>query len=173
MPVSFDAFFSELILKSEFDCLFQDFIIDWNPVISNDDSIGEIDCWGWDIPPSVFSDLINIKSFSGVSVQDVGQHVFWVFRQELRHFVFAGQYFLVQFGGLRILKRQASAQHGIEDDTAAPNVNHDSFVTIFSLNHFRSSVARWSARGFKLFIFSVGIWKTKIDDSDSFIIVNQ
>ncbi len=44
VPVSLYAFFSELILKSEPNCFFEDFIIDWNPVISNDDSVREIDC---------------------------------------------------------------------------------------------------------------------------------
>lgn len=75
VPVSLNTFFSELIFKSKLDCLFKNFIINWNSMIPNDDSVGKVNCRRREMPPSVFSDLINGESFSRVSVQYVCQHI--------------------------------------------------------------------------------------------------
>ncbi len=75
VPVSFDAFFCELILKSKLDSLFKDFIINWNSVISNDDPVGKVNCRRRNMPPSVFSDLIDVETFGRVCVQYVSQHI--------------------------------------------------------------------------------------------------
>lgn len=97
MPVGFDTFLGKLILKTKFDCFFENLIIDWNSVITDDDSVGKVNSRRRDIPPSVLSDLFNVESFGGISVQDIGQHVLGVFRQEFRDLVFASQNFLIQF----------------------------------------------------------------------------
>jgi hypothetical protein len=97
MPVGFDTFLGKLILKPKFDCLFENLIINWNSVITNDDSVGKVNSRRGNIPPSVLSDLFNVESFGGISVQDVGQHVLGVFRQKFRNLVFTSQYFLIQF----------------------------------------------------------------------------
>lgn len=97
MSVGFDTFLGKLILKTKFDCLFENLIIDWNSVITDNDSVGKINSRRGDIPPSVLSDLFNVESFGGISVQDIGQHVLRVFGQEFRDLVLASQNFLIQF----------------------------------------------------------------------------
>ncbi len=173
MPVGFDTFLCKLILKAKLDCLFEDLIIDRNSVISDNDSIREVNSRRRHIPPSVFSDLFNVKSFGGISVQDISQHVLGVFRQEFRNLIFACQYFLIQLGRLRIFKWQTPTQHSIQDNTAAPNINHDSLISIFTLNHFRSSITRRPTCCFKPFIFPISVRKPKINNPDSLIIVDQ
>ena len=68
MSIGFDTFFSEFILKTQFDSLFKNPIINRNPMISNNNSVWKIDCCKRYIPPFVFSDLFYAKSFCWISV---------------------------------------------------------------------------------------------------------
>lgn len=63
--------------------------------------------------PGVVSDLIDGIARLWVCVQDFGHEVSAVLRQELWDLVIASQNFLVEVGGLRILKRQEATDHGI------------------------------------------------------------
>lgn len=80
---------------------------------------------------------------------------------------------MIQFGSLWILERQASAQHSIKYNSTAPNIDHNSFILIFPLNHLRCSIAWRPACSLKPFLFSIGITQPKIHNSDSLIIINQ
>ena len=50
--------------------------------------------------------------------------------EEARDFEFSSHDLLVEVGGLRVLEGQVASDHGVEDDTAGPNVGLQTVVTL-------------------------------------------
>jgi hypothetical protein len=86
--------------------------------------------------------VINSVSFLRICVEDFREKVFGVSADIFGDFKLASEYFLVEFCCLWILKRQTSTKHCIKDDSTAPNIDEDSFIFIFALNHLWGSIAR-------------------------------
>lgn len=68
MPVCLDTLFGKFVLKPKFNCFFEYQIVDRNSVVANNNSIRKVDSRRRHVPPSMFSDLLNIESFSGIGV---------------------------------------------------------------------------------------------------------
>ena len=76
------------------------------------------------------SDVGNTNSSLGVRVEDLDNKVLALRRKELGHLVVSSHDLLVEVRGLWVLKGQVASDHGVEDDTAGPNVGLQTVVTL-------------------------------------------
>ncbi len=88
-------------------------------------------------------------------------------------FIIACQNFLIKFSSVLVLKRQASTNHGIQNNPRTPNINHQRFIWSFTLNHFRSRIARRSTSRFKSFSRFVSIRKTEVNETNWHIMTDK
>ena len=80
---------------------------------------------------------------------------------------------MIEFGSFRILKGKTATQHGIQDNATTPNINHNSLIPIFALNHFRGSITRRSTSSLKFLILSISIRKSKFNNPNGLVIVDK
>ena len=81
--------------------------------------------------------------------------------------------FSVQFGSIFILERKETTDHGKKNHSGTPDVDHQRLVGMFSLDHLGSGIARRSTGGSKSFLRFIGVGKTKVNNSDGFVIVDK
>ena len=91
----------------------------------------------------MFSNVLNLISLLGISVEYAGDQIFGIRRNEVRNLEVGAQNFLIKIGRVWILKRQVATHQGEQDDSARPNV-HIRPMILLSSNHFRSCIA-WRA----------------------------
>lgn len=70
----------------------------------------------------VAPDILNSESGLGVRIQNLGNEVFALGRQKLRHLVVRAHNLLVEVGSLRILKGQVASYHCVENNPRGPNI---------------------------------------------------
>ena len=90
-----------------------------------------------------------------------------------RDIVLSIENFSVQFGSIFILERKETTNHGKKNHSCAPDVDHQRLVGMFSLDHLGSGITRRSTGGSQPFLRFIGVGKTKVNNSDGFVIVNQ
>lgn len=76
--------------------------------------------------------LVNVYSLARVSDEYARDHVPRLVREEVRRRVLCIQDLLVQVGGLLVFEGQVSAEHGVQDDSTAPEVTHQAIVVLAS-----------------------------------------
>ena len=64
----------------------------------------------------------NIYAFGWVCDKDFAENIAGILREELRNGVVSIEDFLVQIRRFLILERQIAAEHGIQNDTATPDI---------------------------------------------------
>lgn len=74
-----------------------------------------------------------------------------VLRKEFWYFEITGEDLFVQIRCLRVLEGQEPADHGVENDAAAPNVGLKSKI-LLSSDHLWSCIARRPTSRFQLFL---------------------
>ena len=76
--------------------------------------------------------LRNPDASLGVRVQNLSNDVLALRGEELGHLVISGHDFLVEIGRLGVLKGQVASDHGVENDTARPDVSLEAVITLAS-----------------------------------------
>lgn len=159
------------MLKTQFYSGIQHGLINWNPMVSDNDPRRCVAVWR-ELPPLMLSNIINPVSLCWIYCQYLRKEVLCIIGQCFGHFIFSSQYLLIEFRSLRIFKRKASAQHCIEYYSTTPNINKNSLIPVFPLNHFRSSITWGSTRSLQSLLFPVSVGQPKINDPYSFVIIN-
>lgn len=91
----------------------------------------------------------------------------------LRNLVLSRQYFLVQFAGLWVFKGQTSTEHGVEDDSAWPDVHKECLILLFAFDHLRCSIAGRATGSLEPLIFFIGVGESEVDNSNGVIVVKE
>jgi len=94
------------------------------------------------LPPRMLLDLLNRDSFFRVYNENLLNKVFNLLRNSFYRTITSWYDFLVEFWSFSVHKRQSTANHGIQYDSTAPNVDKLGVVWCFTLNHFRRSITR-------------------------------
>ena len=125
------------------------------------------------LKPRMSSYLINSVSLFWIGIQDSSKHINSCSWKPFRNFIIGSHNFLIKLTCDRIFKRKVSTYHGVKDNSWWPNI-HAQTVVPLACNHFWSSVAWRSTSSFKGILFSfVCIWKSEINDLNSFIWIKQ
>ncbi len=95
------------------------------------------------IPFTLFY-LINFVSSLWIDVENALEHLFRISCQHFWLLVLTSHYLFVKLISVSILKRQVTAKHSIKYDSARPDINIYTFVSL-SGNHLGSSIARRTA----------------------------
>lgn len=82
--------------------------------------------------PRVVADLLDGDALRRISLKDTVDHVLRLRRQELGQRVVCVENLSVQVRRLLVLERQIAAEHGVEDDTARPQVRHEAVILLAS-----------------------------------------
>ena len=106
--------------------------------------------------PVMCSNVSYRDALGGVGVEDFFHEFFEVEGEGGGDGVVAGENFLVELVCVRILERKISASHGVENDTAGPDIRGEAVVLLAGY-HFRRCVAGTTARRLKNTIVRVGI----------------
>lgn len=122
--------------------------------------------------PGMVPDLFHANSRVRISVEDLGDEVLRIFREELRHAVVCVKNFLVEIARFLILEGEVATEHGIEDHTTAPQITFQS-VVLLACDHLRRCVARAPASSFELGPLFIKIAQAKIYHFETPIIVNE
>ena len=85
------------------------------------------------------SDVGNTDTSFWVRVEDFDDKVLALRRKELGHLVVGSHDLLVEVRGLWVLEGQVASDHGVEDDSAGPNVGLQTVVTLSSDHLFMKS----------------------------------
>jgi hypothetical protein len=117
-------------------------------------------------------DILNSESSLGVRIQNLGNEVFTLGRQKLRHLVVCAHYLLVEVGSLRILKGQVASHHCVENNPRGPNICLETIVA-FSCYHFWRSIAGRATCRFERLTFFIEIGKTEINNPEGIVVVQQ
>lgn len=86
-------------------------------------------------------DIACLESLSWIRVQNLCDKIATVVSDELRDGVVGIQDLLVEDVRLGVLKWQIAADHGVEDDSAGPDVSWQS-VVVFAGDHLGCGIAR-------------------------------
>ncbi len=105
----------------------------WNRVVPDDYPLAQRRLRDLRIP-RMLSDLLDTVTRRRVRVQHLLQHVFRVRRQKVWQLEHPLQDLLIQQRGVGILEGEVAAEHGVEDDAAAPDVDGEAFV-LFASDH--------------------------------------
>ena len=123
--------------------------------------------------PGVLANLLYSITLVRFRLKDLRDKVRAVGRKKPWQFIVSSHDLFVQIRGLRVLKGQESAHHGVQDDTTAPNVALNSNV-LLSSNHFRSCIARRSTGCLEQAIrWVVDVTETEIDNFEGLVEVKE
>lgn len=147
-----------------------DVAVDRNVVLAYDDPTFLL--WLDLIVPGVVSDIFNGKALSGVRIKDHGDQVLGIVRKKAGHLVVCLEDLLVQLFGVLIFEWQVSADHCVQDYSAAPDVSSKSQV-LLALDHLWCSVARTAASCLEAFSLVVKVAQAKVDNFDGVVVVEQ
>jgi hypothetical protein len=78
----------------------------------------------------------------------------------------------IQFRGALVLEREIAAQHGIEHDPTAPNIDLEGRIRLLG-EHFGGSVARTATSRGELFILLVEVAESEIDELDGVVLADE
>ena len=91
----------------------------------------------------------------------------------VRDIVLSIKNFSVQFWSIFILERKETTDHGKKNNSSTPDINHQRLIGMFSLDHLGSCIARRSTGCSQSFFRFIGVGKTKINNSNGFVIVDK
>ena len=92
--------------------------------------------------PAMSSNLINCKALLSVCVEDFGYYIFRRCRYEFWQFVIAVKNLFIQISCIGIFEGKISSDHGVENDSAAPNVDFWTGVELSGDHFWRGVVWR-------------------------------
>lgn len=124
------------------------------------------------IIPIMVSDIANLKPFTWISLQNLLNQVFILWRDELRNSKITSQDFLIQFICVWVFKRQVSTSHRVQNNTTRPDITTQAMVTL-ARNHLRRSITRRPTRSLKRLPRRISIRKTKINNLDIIEVIEQ
>lgn len=112
--------------------------------------------------------------YSGVwiRVQDKLDKISASFGNEARKEIVAGENLLVEFACIRVFKGEVTASHGVENNSARPDVSVQAVVSLASY-HLRSRVARRTTSSFEELSLLVSVGEAKVNDLNVVILVKQ
>jgi hypothetical protein len=113
--------------------------------------------------PRVVLNIGNGVACLRVDNEDLGNQVLHTGREEGRDRVAPRQDFVVEFGNVGVLEREVPADHGIQNDSHAPDISSWASVGK-SADHFRAGIARGATGCRQECTSFVGVGQTKIDD---------
>lgn len=116
------------------------------------------------------SDIGNFKSFYGIRVEYFLYNVFVLGSYETRYDIVAGQDFFVEFVGVRIFKREIATSHGVENNSARPDVTCKA-VVFFTCNHLWSCVAGTATSGLQSLVRCICITQTEVNNFNVVLLV--
>jgi hypothetical protein len=151
--------------------LTEDLGFDWHFVVSDDETFGVV-VVGVFFPPFVLFHGIDSDAFEWLDCEDFLDEVLEIGGEGLGEGVLAAEDFLVELRSVLVVKGQAAADHCVEDDPRAPDVNHDGLVGVFGLDHLWCRVAGGPAGSFKSFLWLVGVGEAEVDDADGLVVVH-
>lgn len=124
------------------------------------------------VVPRMVADVLDIEALGRVRIQDARYQVLGLVAEERRQFVFSVQNLLIQLLRVLVLERQIAADHGVQDDSAGPNVGAESEVPL-ALDHLGRGVARTAAGGLEALAMLVEVGQTEINELDRVVVVQQ
>jgi hypothetical protein len=98
-----------------------------------------------ELPPLVLFNLLDFDSFVWVYNEDFLDEIFDFFGDSSDWAIATRDNFFIKFGRFRLHERKGATNHGIQDDSATPNVDKLWIVGRFTLNHLRRGVTGRSA----------------------------
>lgn len=124
------------------------------------------------IKPAMIVYFLQSKPLCRICLQNIGKKVSSFFRDELWYFILTSYDLLVKLRSIWVFKREVPTHHCKENHPRAPDVDSRPRV-IFALDHFRSSVAWGTAGCFQLFIILPNIWKSKVHNFQTPVLVQK
>lgn len=124
------------------------------------------------VVPRVISDVLDSEALGRIWIQDARYQVLGLFAEERWEFVVGVQNLLVQLLRVLVLERQVPTDHGVQDDSAGPDVCTESEVPL-ALDHLGSGVARTTASGLEPLAMLVEVRQTEVYELDRVIVVQQ
>lgn len=115
--------------------------------------------------PGVSLDSLQVDSQLRIRVDQSFQQVLDFVGKKLREQETSPEDLLEEKVGVWVFEGKKPANHGVENDSGRPDINHLARV-VLSGNHFWSGVAGGAAGSFQQLAFSVDIRETKIDEFD-------
>lgn len=146
-------------------------LVGLNLVLPHNDSLGLVlvtRC----IVPFAFPDLIDFEPSFRVDVQNTSQNIFGISRQYFGQFKISSDDFFVQFICVGVFEREVAAQHGIQNDSARPNVCIKALI-FFACDHLRSGIARRATGSFEFFSGFILIGEPKVYNFDVFVMIEE
>ena len=116
------------------------------------------------------ADVLDSEALGRIRIQDARYQVLGLIAEERRQFVLSIQNLLVQFLRVLVLERQIAADHGVQDDSAGPNVGTESEVPL-ALDHLGRSVARTAASSLEALAMLVQVGQTEVNELNRIIVV--
>jgi len=124
------------------------------------------------LEPLAFSYLVQVEPGVRVCVEDALEQFLALVGEYLGGFIVASHDLLVEFAGAGVLEGQVAAEHGVEDDAAAPDVCPQTVVA-FARYHFGSSVAGTAAGGLEPLAGLVVVGESEVYDFDVVAVVEE
>lgn len=122
--------------------------------------------------PRVLLNLLKCEPCLRVDAEDTLQERGTFACKKVWDFEVAFQNLLVQNSSIGIFEGKIAAEHGIESNATAPDVNFDAIVA-FARNHLGRCVARTAAGGLEKFAGLVRVRQTEIDDLEILVLVQK
>ena len=124
-------------------------------------------------PPGMFFHLLHSNPLVRVNCQHSSDKILEFQRNMTRNIVLAIQYLAIEFRCILILEGEETADHGKQDDSGTPDIDHQWFIGMFAFNHFWSSIARRSTGSSESFFRFVSIGQSEVNNSDGFVVIDK
>lgn len=132
--------------------------------------------------PRMLPDLVHVDPLRRISHEDPRDHVLSFRREEVRQGVVGIQDLPVQIGRLLVFVRQVATEHGVEDDSARPEIGHEAVVLVAgnhlkthqNLNtYFRRGIARRATGGLQIRTLFIQVAQSEVHNLESFVVIDQ
>lgn len=142
-----------------------------NLVLANDDAF--LFVFGFvDVIPTTGSNLGNFIPCIWIDIQNVPEDIASLSGKDFGHLEIPRNNLLIKFAGVWVLEGQITTQHGINDDSARPNIDVHAFV-FFTCDHLRGSVAGRSTSSFQFFAGLVLVGQSEVNNLNVLVGIEQ
>ena len=128
---------------------------------------------GFDLAvPFMVSNVVNGKSFDGISIEDFLDEFFWRLGYKSWYQIIAIQNLFVQLACIWVLEWKISTGHCIQNNTTTPYIRVQTVVT-FTSNHLWSSITWTTTCSFQSIAIIIHVWEAKVNYLDVVLVVEQ